>query len=318
MLKDLNKAQSLLFSFFIYLGIMPFAYMLTMKCLDLYFPIEFGSTILLYDFVLTNIIFVLSVIIGNCSLIDFYWTLLPICELYYTFYLKANYSQSQGFLFSKKFMLVAIIMSLWGLRLTYNYIRSWPGFTFVDFRIKELLEKLPFQNPVFKWFVLYFEYFIFPGLFLFLAKNSVLHFALYSESTKISALNLLGFLIMFLAVIYQTTADKQLYCHRNSPESKEILDRGLWYYSRHPNYFGELLFWTGGFLLALELVYDRNVFLYFVSGPFSMFVLFRFMTGPWMDSHLARKRPEYKEYMKKNRSLLLPWPRKEENNKKDL
>lgn len=312
MLKDLSKSYSLLFSLCVYLALMPFAYIITSYVQDRYFPLEYWKTILFYDFFLTNLLFFLSFLLDNCSLIDFYWTVLPLAELYHAFYLKTLLnSQQTPSLFTAKSLLIAISTSLWGLRLTYNYIRSWPGFSFVDFRIAEVLEKLHFLGfSLLKWPVLYFEYFIFPGLFLFFAKNAVLHLALFGNPRVLDVWHFAGFFLMIFAVVYQTIADKQLFLHRTGAKSKEILDHGVWFYCRHPNYFGELTFWTGTFVLTHELFIDFLTIAWFFLGPAVMFLLFRFLTGPWMDRHLSRKRPEYREYMKKNTSLLLPWPRK--------
>lgn len=118
--------------------------------------------------------------------------------------------------------------------------------------------------------------------------------------------------MMFFAVCYQTIADKQLYLHRIGPDHHKILDSGVWQYSRHPNYFGEMTFWWGAFILSHEIYFDYNETLWYLIGPIVMTLLFFFMTGPWMDRHMMRKRPEYKEYMNKNRSLVIPWFRNDE------
>lgn len=313
MFQEFNKPQSLLISLFLYVALLPFAYLITLRFIELSFPIEYCYGILFFDWFLTSLIFIISVIIGNCSLIDFYWTIIPILEIYYSLTQKFQ-MQSFNLFLSPKLLLTVIIVNMWGMRLTYNYIRSWIGFKYVDFRIGELLEKLP-KIPVLVWFVLYFEYFIFPGLFLYFAKVTVLSFVLYCDPYKFTIFNGVGLFMMISAVIYQTIADKQLFYHRLCKNNKKILDTGLWYYSRHPNYFGEMMFWWGAFFLSFELYFDLSEGLWFLTGPMGMTILFHFMTGPWMDSHLIRKRPEYREYIKKNRSSVIPWFRKEENSK---
>ena len=312
MFKEFNKPLCLIISFFIYAALLPFVYLITMRFIELNFPVDYCYVILFFDWFLTTMIYVLSIIIGNCSLIDFYWTILPLLELYYTFFLKST-MQNVALSHSLKYILTAVIVNMWGIRLTYNYIRSWVGFKFVDFRIAELLEKLP-KIPILTWFILYIEYFILPGLLLYFAKMPLLSFVLYSDPSKFSFLNALGLLIMISAIIYQTIADKQLFHHRiqSNFENKQILDSGVWYYSRHPNYFGEMMFWWGVFLLSNEIYYNIYEGLWYLIGPMGMTILFNFLTGPWMDWHIIRKRPEYKEYMKKNRSRIIPWFRSKE------
>ena len=309
MLQDFNKPQCLLISFFFYIALLPFVYLITMRFIELNFPIDHCYGILFYDWLLTTLIYIISVIIGNCSLIDFYWTILPLLQIYYLLTLKST-MQNLPLFSSIKIILTTIIANMWGIRLTYNYIRSWVGFKFVDFRIAELIEKLP-KSSIIIWFVLYFEYFIFPGLFLYFAKMPLLSFMLYSDPKTFSLTNILGLMIMIFAIIYQTIADKQLYYHRNLNDRK-ILDSGVWYYSRHPNYFGEMTFWWGVFILSSEVYFNSNEILWYLCGPMGMTILFHFLTGPWMDRHLCIKRPEYKDYIKKNTSIVIPWFRKED------
>lgn len=310
MLAEIPKVQALFLSIFLYIALIPFTYLITMRFVDLYFPLDYAYVILFSDWLLTTLVYILSVIVGNCSLIDFYWTIWPLVQLYYTFFLK-NINQNVSIFSSYKLILAASALTLWGVRLTYNYVRSWIGYKFVDFRIAELLEKLP-KNGLVIWFVLYFEYFIFPGLFLYFAKAPIITMVLYCDPSYFNLLHLLGFLMMIFAVSYQTVADKQLFLHREGPNHGKILDSGVWRYSRHPNYFGEMTFWWGAFVFSHELYVDVYEGLWFITGPIAMTVLFNFMTGPWMDRHICRKRPEYKEYMKINRSIVIPWFRKED------
>lgn len=311
MLQDFPKPQALLISFFLYVALVPFTFLITMYIVDIYFPLEYCYALLFSDWFLTTLIYVISVIVGNCSLIDFYWTIWPLLQLYYTLSLK-TLNQEFSLLNSYKLILASIVLSLWGVRLTFNYIRSWVGYRFVDFRIAELLEVLP-KNKLIEWVILYFHYFIAPGLFLYFAKLPILSFILYSDPGRFTLVHVVGLIMMIFAICYQTVADKQLYLHRIGPNHKKILDSGVWYYSRHPNYFGEMTFWWGAYILSHELYIDTQEAAFYAIGPILMTVLFNFFTGPWMDKHMMRKRPEYKEHIKKNRSLVVPWFRSSED-----
>lgn len=309
-LSEFNKPQALLISLIVYLAVLPFVSILTSHIIDLFFPIDPSLIILIWDFLLTTIIYIISILIDNCSLIDFYWTIIPIGQFNYEFLCRKYFITNSAL--NIKHYIALTIVNVWGIRLTYNYIRSWVGFKFVDFRIEAIKKFTNKQNIIF-WFIIYFEYFIAPGGLLYLAKVNLMPFALFSDN-KIRITTLIAYFIMSFGIIYQTISDKQLYNFRrkNNFQSKGIIDEGLWYYSRHPNYFGECTFWWGVFLLSWEVSSMNNYSnIWMIIGPIGMTLLFTFGTGPWMDRHLKKRRPEYKEYMNINKSLFIPWFRNE-------
>ncbi|MHA1307127.1 MAG: DUF1295 domain-containing protein [Candidatus Heimdallarchaeota archaeon] len=91
----------------------------------------------------------------------------------------------------------------------------------------------------------------------------------------------------------------------NSP--KKVMDIGLWAYSRHPNYFGEVAFWWGLFFFALAA---DLTWWWTVAGGIAMIILFIFISIPLLENKQLAKRPEYADY-KKRVSMFIPWfPRK--------
>ena len=74
--------------------------------------------------------------------------------------------------------------------------------------------------------------------------------ALFSNGVGI--FDLFATLIIISAVILQIVSDQQMYKFRQDPNNaNKVMDKGLWFYSRHPNYLGEILFWSGGLIFAL-------------------------------------------------------------------
>jgi steroid 5-alpha reductase family enzyme len=120
-------------------------------------------------------------------------------------------------------------------------------------------------------------------------------------------------LAAFLAgLALETVADAQKFAFKSRPESKgEFMSTGVWRYSRHPNYFGEMLVWWG---IALPGVFAfRGLeFLYFL-GPVFITLLLIFVSGiPLLEKEADRKwgdRADYREY-KRRTSILIPLPRK--------
>jgi len=123
--------------------------------------------------------------------------------------------------------------------------------------------------------------------------------------------------MMFAAVIVwlaglliETVADIQKFRYKTlAGEDARWMASGLWQYSRHPNYFGELLCWWGVFLFTAG---DLGVWTWLaVLGPLSLTVILLYVTGiPTLERSAERKwgsDPGYRQY-RKTTSMLIPWP----------
>lgn len=124
---------------------------------------------------------------------------------------------------------------------------------------------------------------------------------------------LIAALVVFLAgFAIEAIADAQKYAFKSDPASKgQFMSRGVWQYSRHPNYFGEMLVWWGIALPGVALF--RGLTLFYLIGPVYITLLLLFVSGiPLLEKEADRKwgdREDYKEY-KRRTSLLIPLPRR--------
>lgn len=123
---------------------------------------------------------------------------------------------------------------------------------------------------------------------------------------------LVGVGVWLLGFIIETIADIQKYRFSSSPENKDTwIDTGLWRYSRHPNYFGEILVWIGVFLYAAPFLSPYGVMIAVLS-PVSIALLLIFVSGiPILEKSADQrwgKRPSYKQY-KQQTSVLIPLPK---------
>ncbi|MBK8253770.1 MAG: DUF1295 domain-containing protein [Polyangiaceae bacterium] len=195
-------------------------------------------------------------------------------------------------------ILVISLVSLWGVRLTYNWVVGYPGLGHEDWRYADYRKKTGRAY----WLLSFFGLHYFPTIMVFLGC-----LPLYPALTGKEPLGVLDFVaaaVTLLAVGIEATADEQLRAFRKKRKSPgEMLDTGLWAWSRHPNYFGEVLFWWGVFLFALAA---RNGGLWTVCGALVITCLFVFISIPMMDKRSAERKPEYKEYMRRV-SPLVPW-----------
>ncbi len=108
------------------------------------------------------------------------------------------------------------------------------------------------------------------------------------------------------AIITETVADEQMLRFTKTRKPGEIMNRRLWRYSRHPNYFGEISFWWGLYFFGLAANYS---YWWTIAGPIAITALFLFISIPMMDKRSLERRPEYAEHMKKT-SALVPWQAK--------
>ena len=87
---------------------------------------------------------------------------------------------------------------------------------------------------------------------------------------------------------------------------KEVINIGLWRYSRHPNYLGEILIWFG---VAAVLVISHYAYWYLFAGAIINLLMFLFISIPLEEKHMLDYKPQLKEYIKTTSPLLL-FPRR--------
>ena len=114
----------------------------------------------------------------------------------------------------------------------------------------------------------------------------------------------LGAGIGLLAVLGETRADAELAAFRADPRHRGLTcRRGLWRYSRHPNYFFEWLHWFAYVALAVGSPLQALAWL----GPIVMILFLRYLSGiPWTEAQALRTRRDYADYQRRT-SMLIPW-----------
>jgi steroid 5-alpha reductase family enzyme len=112
---------------------------------------------------------------------------------------------------------------------------------------------------------------------------------------------------MVVAIVLETVADLQLRGFAANPANRgKTVDVGLWRWSRHPNYFGEITLWWGLWLFGLAAAPN---WWWTIIGPLGMVALFLWISIPLMERRSLERRGDYAKYQK-DVSVLLPWPRK--------
>lgn len=114
-----------------------------------------------------------------------------------------------------------------------------------------------------------------------------------------------GLVLWVVAVAFEVVADRQLTAFRRDPANKGgVMDRGLWRYSRHPNYFFQTLTWVAYALIAVAAPYGWLAFL----APLLILYLVLFVTGvpPAEESSLRTRGDAYRLYQERT-SVFVPW-----------
>ena len=235
--------------------------------------------------------FAFSAAADNSSVYDPYWSVVPIPM--------AGYWAAQGG-WGVRQALVLLLVCAWGVRLTANWAARWRGLADEDFRYREIRRR---AGRLY-WPASLLSIHLLPTAWVFLGMLPV-HAALVGPGRAPGPLDLLAALVTGGAIALEAIADRQLRAFlRARRDPAAVLDRGLWAWSRHPNYLGEVLFWWGLFLFGLAADPGRA---WTAVGPACITLLFVLVSVPWMDRRMGARHPEWIAHMARTPALF-PWP----------
>jgi len=250
--------------------------------------------IFIADLVATVVIFAFSRSYGNSSFYDAYWSVIP--PLIALFWLAVGASQVS----TLREVLVLGLILYWATRLTLNWAVYWEGMHHEDWRYALLRERSPNMAVLTDFFGIH----LFPTLQVFAGMLPI--YAVYClGDTAFNWLDLLAAVVTFSAVTLQLVSDRQLHRFIAQRQEGEQLHTGLWAWSRHPNYCGELGFWLGLFLFGLA-AYPTGWW-WMILGVVLMTLMFLFASIPMMEKRSLERRPEYQQIIDST-SMLIPWP----------
>ena len=240
--------------------------------------------LLIADVIATVATFIFSVIFRNASVYDPYWSVQPPVILV-AFALGKDLTAFG--------ILLLIAVSFWAIRLTANWAYTFANLYHQDWRYTMLKEKTGVFYPVINFVGIHMV----PTLVVY---GCILP-GVYAVREGLSAnLGSVLFLCLSLgAAAMQGTADIQMHRFRKNRDSA-FIRRGLWKYSRHPNYLGEILMWWG---VGLAVVCAAPNMWYLAAGALANTVLFLTVSIPMADGRQSRKEG-FAEYKKQTRMLL--------------
>ena len=241
--------------------------------------------LLIADAAATVVTFLFSLLFRNASVYDPYWSVQPPVILL-------------AFMMGKSLtgygILLMAVVGFWAIRLTANWAYTFHGLTHQDWRYTMLKEKTGIFYPIINFIGIHMV----PTLVVY---GCILPGVYAIRMGLTGNVGSVLFLALSLgAAIMQGSADIQMHRFRKHPTGT-FIRLGLWKYSRHPNYLGEILMWWG---VALSVVCARPSAVHLCCGAFANTLLFLIVSIPMADGRQSRKEG-FGEY-KKNTRMLLP------------
>lgn len=242
------------------------------------------------------IAWIISLAVNKVTFVDSLWGLGFVLIAWLTFF------QAEGYLLRR--MLLAGLTTAWGLRLCLHL--SWRNWGHgEDSRYSSWREKTGGRF----WLFSLAKVFLPQALFLWAISFSVQFGQLSPTPDRLTVFDILGTALWALGFFFESIADYQLAKFKADPSNKgKVMDRGLWAYSRHPNYFGEFLIWWGLFVITLS---TPNGWWTIGSPVIITLVLLKITGITLMEKSITDSRPGYREYIRRTNAFF-PWfPKKE-------
>ena len=227
----------------------------------------------------------------NAGLVDIFWSLF--------FLLVAAILLARIDAPALRATLLGGLVAAWSLRLAgYLFVRNWGKPE--DHRYQAIRAR---NQPGFAWKSLYLVFGLQAVLAWIIAAPLA---AAIASPAPLGVLDMLGFALAVFGFAFESVADAQLARFKADPASAgKVMERGLWGYSRHPNYFGECCVWWGFFLVACGAGGAWTVF-----SPLLMTLLLLKVSGvALLEKDIGERRPAYRDYVARTNAFV-PGPRR--------
>ncbi len=238
------------------------------------------------------LVWIVSLRLNDVSIVDIVWGASGALLAFSSFLL------SDGAMPRK--LLITGMTVIWGCRLALHIGLRKRG-KGEDFRYAAMRDRAPKTFPMMSLVTV----FIFQAILIWAISLPAQVAQVHPTPQGLTPLDYLGLGLWAVGFAFEGISDRQLKAFLGNPaESGGVMDRGLWRYSRHPNYFGDSLVWWGIFLVAAATPWG---WLTVVSPLLMTYFLMKVSGVPMLEEALAKRRPGYREYMERTSSFF-PWP----------
>ena len=250
-------------------------------------PLPFHEGLILIISLLT-ILWAISLIVKDASIVDSFWGLgFVVLAWFYHFKITDN----QNF----RSLVLCTLTTLWGVRLAWHIFTRNHGHG-EDYRYQEMRK----QHGENFWWVSFLRVFILQGFLLWIIAVPLL-IGQTSNENNLQLFDYLGIMLWLIGFSFEAIGDWQLVQFKKNPKNKgKVMDRGLWKYTRHPNYFGDALLWWGYFLFTFVVEGYWTIF----SPIIMTFLLMKVSGVALLEQKLSETKPEYKEYAERTSAFF--------------
>jgi len=240
--------------------------------------------------VIMSVLWILSLILKDSSIVDIFWGLGFVIAVWAAFLLVSSSGARDW--------LIAALVSIWGIRLTIHVGARNIG-KGEDFRYTKMREK----RSGHWWWQSLFIVFIFQGILMWVIASPLTAIQLPSVDDSLGFLDYLGVIVWAIGFFFEAVGDYQLSRFKANPDNRgRLLKTGLWRFTRHPNYFGDAAQWWGFYLIALSAGAWWTV----VSPLLMTYLLVRVSGVALLERSLKEGKEGYEAYADKTNAFL-PW-----------
>ena len=246
---------------------------------------------------LMTMLWLISIYLKNVSIVDNFWGIgFVLVALIYCLECEVLYTRTK---------LMMVLVALWGLRLSiYLTYRNYGKGE--DYRYREF--RRSFGEHRYWWFS-FFQVFLLQGGLILIVSLPLLGITLKTNSNALNLLDYLGLLIWGIGFMFESVGDYQLASFKRHPENKgKLLTKGLWRYTRHPNYFGDTAIWWGFGLFAIA----SGAYWYSLGTLVMTYLILKISGVTLLEKSLSKAKPGYEEYVQTT-SAFFPWFPKKSN-----
>ncbi len=244
--------------------------------------------VLLADIAATIFVWLMGLLFKTASMYDPYWSLQTLCIYLALLIYHNNWNLGT--------ILLLVVIVIYSVRLTTNFIIGFDSLAYVDWRYKMLHEKSGKLYPL----VNLLGICMFPTIVVYLCSLPTI---VYANIGSFAYWDIIGLSIVLLGVLLEFISDIQMKKFIKVRTSRnEVINIGLWKYSRHPNYLGEILIWFG---VAAVLIIGHFSYWYFFIGAIINLLMFLFISIPMEENHLKEYKENYDDYLKTTSPLLI-------------
>lgn len=241
--------------------------------------------------VVATITWAVSLIKRDVSIVDRIWSLMFVAAaLVY-----ANHAESH----TTRTSLILTLVVVWAIRLSLHIVvRNWGEPE--DRRYRDIREKYQPHFEIKSLGII----FIFQGLLAWIISMPL--WVALSTPSELVLTDAISIGLWAIGMAFETVGDWQLIRFQADPSNQgKVLSRGLWRYTRHPNYFGECLIWWGFYIFAIPL----GGWWTFVAPLLLTYMLLKFSGVSLLEDTIVERRPAYREYISSTNAFIPGLPK---------